>query len=98
MAFITSGGLTALMQTLQELKAKNVPGRLITTTYNNFNKPDVLRALLEFPNIQVRVYQGDFHAKGYLFNREDMSTVVIGSSNLTQKALRVNPSVLIPPC
>lgn len=89
-AFITSGGLTALMQVFQDLKEKGIPGRLLTTTYNNFNKPEIFRALLGLSNIEVRVYQGDFHAKGYLFNRDGVSTVVVGSSNLTQKALRVN--------
>ncbi|MDD6786064.1 MAG: phospholipase D-like domain-containing protein, partial [Eggerthellales bacterium] len=89
-AFVTSGGLSPLMESLQELKRRGIKGRILTTTYNNFNKPEVLRKLLEFPNIEARVFQGGFHAKGYLFNKEGVSTVIVGSSNLTQKALLVN--------
>lgn len=89
-AFITNGGITSLLSTLQELRDRNIPGRILTTTYNNFNEPDALRKLLEFPNVELRVFQGDFHTKGYLFHHKDYSTIIIGSSNLTQKALQVN--------
>ena len=89
-AFITNGGITSLLETLRDLKRRNIPGRILTTTYNNFNEPDALRKLLEFPNLDLRVFQGDLHTKGYLFHHKDYSTIIIGSSNLTQKALQVN--------
>ena len=54
------------------------------------NDPDALRKLLEYPNIETRVYQGDLHAKGYFFNKRGISTIIIGSSNLTQTALTCN--------
>ena len=40
-AFITLGGITPMLQTLQELERKGIPGRILTTDYNN------LRALIE---------------------------------------------------
>ena len=89
-AFITAGGLCALFEVLNELKTRGIHGRLLTTTFNNFNTPSVFRKLLQYTNIETRVYQGDFHAKGYLFNKEDISTIIIGSSNLTQAALKAN--------
>ena len=89
-AFITGGGITSLLETLREVRDREIPGRILTTTYNNFNDPDALRKLLEFPNIELRVFQGDFHTKGYLFHNDGYSTIIIGSSNLTQKALKVN--------
>ena len=89
-AFITSSGIQVLVQILNELKQRGVKGRILTSTLNNFNDPDALRKLLEFPNIETRVYQGNLHAKGYLFDKGDISTIIIGSSNLTHHALTCN--------
>ena len=89
-AFVANGGLQMLVETLSELKRKGVKGRFLTSTYLNFNSPDVLRKLLEYDNIEVRVYQGDMHAKGYVFDRNGSSTIIVGSSNFTQKALTCN--------
>lgn len=89
-AFITAGGIQTLIDILRMLAARNIPGRILVSTYLNFNDPSALAKLLEFPNIETRVYQGEMHAKGYFFNKEQLSTIVIGSSNLTQKALTCN--------
>ncbi len=86
-AFITSSGIQVLAKILQELRQRGIPGRILTSTYLNFNDPDALRKLLEYPNIEARVYQGDLHAKGYFFDKDGISTIIIGSSNLTQRAL-----------
>ncbi len=86
-AFITSSGIQILAKILHELYQRGIPGRILTSTYLNFNDPDALRKLLEYPNIEARVYQGDLHAKGYFFDKEGISTIIIGSSNLTQRAL-----------
>lgn len=86
-AFITSSGIQILARILHELQQRGIPGRILTSTYLNFNDPDALRKLLEYPNIEARVYQGDLHAKGYFFDKEGISTIIIGSSNLTQRAL-----------
>ncbi len=89
-AFIEASGLQTLIETLAVLRERHIPGRLLTSTYLNFNSPEVLGKLLEFDNIEVRVYQGNMHAKGYFFNRGALSTVIVGSSNLTQSALTCN--------
>lgn len=89
-AFVISSGMQVLAAILADLRERNIPGRILTSTYLNFNDPDALRKLLEYPNIETRVYQGDLHAKGYFFNKEQISTIIIGSSNLTQKALTCN--------
>ena len=86
-AFITSSGIQILARILHELQQRGIPGRILTSTYLNFNDPDALRKLLEYPNIKARVYQGDLHAKGYFFDKDGISTIIIGSSNLTQRAL-----------
>ena len=89
-AFITASGMQVLAAVLSDLRDRSIPGRVLTSTYQNFNSPDALRKLLEYPNIEARVYQGDLHAKGYFFDKRQLSTVIIGSSNLTQKALTCN--------
>ena len=89
-AFITDSGIQTLIAVLLDLKERGIHGRILTSTYLNFNDPGALRTLLEYPNIETRVFQGEHHAKGYFFNKEGLSTIIIGSSNLTQKALTCN--------
>lgn len=89
-AFITASGIQVLAEILSQLRQRGIKGRILTSTYLCFNDPDALRKLLEYPNIETRVYQGDLHAKGYFFNKRGISTIIIGSSNLTQTALTCN--------
>lgn len=89
-AFITASGIQVLAEILSQLRQRGIKGRILASTYLCFNDPDALRKLLEYPNIETRVYQGDLHAKGYFFNKRGISTIIIGSSNLTQTALTCN--------
>lgn len=90
-AFITEGGLATLKSTLYELAKRNVKGRIVTSTYLNFNKPKVFKELLKLENVEVKVTsQEGFHAKGYIFNNRRYSAMFIGSSNLTDTALKKN--------
>lgn len=92
-AFINKSGLAVLKQTLLELQDKGIQGKIITSTYLNFNQPDVFYELLKFNNIEVRIYdQKDtgFHCKGYIFKNINDYDIIIGSTNLTQSALSIN--------
>jgi len=90
-AFITNSGLNILLNILKELENKGIKGKIITTNYLNFNEPKALRQLLDFKNIEVKVFDsGNFHAKGYIFKHKELYTMIIGSSNLTQEALTKN--------
>ena len=91
-AFITESGVQVLLNILSELKEKNIKGRIITSQYQNFTEPKALRRLLGFDNVELRIVtEGNFHAKGYIFKKEDESySFIIGSSNLTQNALCMN--------
>ena len=89
-AFVGESGLQPLVDVFADLRARGVRGRLLTSTYLNFNSPDTFNKLLEYDNIEVRVYQGNLHAKGYVFDSGDTGTVIVGSSNLTQMALTCN--------
>ena len=93
-AFITMGGITPLLQTLKDLEKKNVKGRILTTDYLLFSEPKALEVLNALENIELRFFQTEeeigFHTKGYLFKRKDLFHIIVGSSNMTQKALTVN--------
>ena len=94
-AFITMGGLTPLLQTLEELVARGVPGKILTTDYLNFSDPKALRTLANLKNIDVKMYcTGEsnvgFHTKGYIFKKDKVYKIIVGSSNLTLSALTVN--------
>ncbi|ATO45497.1 hypothetical protein C5L30_001982 [Companilactobacillus farciminis] len=90
-AFVTSGGLLDLKSTLADIATHGVHGKLITSTYLGFNNPRVFEDLLQIPNLDVRVLDQDgFHTKAYYFNHDDYESLVIGSANLTQNALKNN--------
>lgn len=90
-AFITSGGIINLLNTLKELEDKGIKGQILTTDYLNFNEPKALKSLLEFSNLEVKVFSKEnFHTKGFIFNKDEKYTLIVGSSNLTQTALASN--------
>ena len=89
-AFITKDGIICLKNILKELEDTGVKGKILTTDYLGFNDPLALKELLEYKNIEVKVYEGDFHIKGYFFKKEDSISFMLGSSNLTQNALKLN--------
>lgn len=94
-AFITESGITPLLQDLKELEKRNIPGKILTTDYLFFSQPDALRRLEQLKNIEVKLYSVNekgfgFHTKGYIFKKNDEYDILIGSSNLTQKALTIN--------
>ena len=94
-AFITDGGIAPLLQTLKLLESKNIKGRILTTDYLGFSEPKALRKLAQFKNIELKMYMTEsagegFHTKGYMFKNKDIYRIIIGSSNMTQKALSVN--------
>ncbi|WP_434797355.1 DEAD/DEAH box helicase [Terrisporobacter vanillatitrophus] len=93
-AFINYSGLQLLLDTLKEVEDKNVKGKIITTTYLNFTEPKALERIQEFENIDMKIFIADnkvgFHTKVYIFENEDDYKIIIGSSNLTQSALKSN--------
>ena len=94
-AFITMSGITPLLQTLKELEKKNIPGEILTTNYLNFSEPRALKKLNELKNITLKMYDVEsaregFHTKGYIFKKEEVYRIIIGSSNITSAALTYN--------
>lgn len=90
-AFITQSGLICLKECLKLLQEKNITGDILTTDYLYFNQPKALQELQQYPNLNIRIYtKENFHIKGYIFEQNDYYTLIVGSNNLTQTALKSN--------
>lgn len=94
-AFITMSGITPLLQTLKELEKRGIKGEILTTNYLNFSEPRALELLNGLSNITIKMYDVDaadsgFHTKGYIFKKEEIYRIIIGSSNITSAALTSN--------
>lgn len=89
-AFISSSALAMLKQELLNYQGT---GRIITSNYLDFNEPEVFEELLQLDQFEVLVHSdpaAGFHAKGYVFHHDDGVTAIVGSSNLTERALNCN--------
>ena len=98
-AFISNGGISKFKSVFREFanKGEKAHGYILTTDYKLFNDPEALDFLLQFDNIDVKIYKvdeddktGGFHTKGYIFKKEEKYNIIIGSSNLTFYALTKN--------
>lgn len=90
-AFVTESGLATLKTHLSDLERKGIKGRILTSTFLNFNQPKVFKELMKINNVEVRLSSmKGFHSKGYIFSHETHQTLIVGSSNLTAQALKVN--------
>lgn len=90
-AFVTTSGLIDLKSVFTDLAHKNIHGRLITSTYLNFNDPEAFEDLLQIKNLDVHLLDKDgFHTKAYYFDHGNFESAIIGSANLTQNALKSN--------
>lgn len=89
-AFVTPNAIALLKQDLVEFRGRGV---IITSDYLGFNSPRAFRELqaLEEMGIETCLHQSvAFHPKGYIFKSRDHSTILLGSSNLTGRALVEN--------
>ncbi|WP_087972057.1 DUF3427 domain-containing protein [Oceanobacillus rekensis] len=90
-AFITESGLATLKSHLLDLNKKGIKGRILTSTFLNFNQPKVFKELMKITNVEVRMTDiPGFHSKGYIFEHSHHYSLIVGSSNLTAHALQVN--------
>ncbi|MHB1349836.1 MAG: DUF3427 domain-containing protein [Desulfobulbaceae bacterium] len=91
-SFIKWSGLRLLMTGFEELRARNVPVRLITTSYMGASDAPAIEWLAGLPNVETRIsYDTErtrLHAKAYHFRRESgFSTAYIGSANMSHAAM-----------
>ncbi len=103
-SFIKKAGLVLLWKDIEAAIERGVEGKIITTTYQNFTDVESLKFFLRLsnhPNFECHLdydcfydeknyTKYGFHSKGYLFDYEDYSELIIGSSNITRFALLKN--------
>lgn len=91
-AFVSPDAVAALKQSLIDFAGT---GRIITSTYLGFNSPKAFRELANLRDLGIDVHVVDgtargFHPKGFLFEQAESMTAIVGSSNLTSSALKLN--------
>ena len=93
-AFINFSGLQLLLDPIQKAEENGASGRILTGTYLNFTEPYALTRLKAFQHIDTRIFvatqQTGFHPKAYIFEYTNYYKVIVGSSNITQSALKSN--------
>lgn len=100
-AFISFGGYQILAQALETINKNYVKGKILTTSYQYFTDPKVINLIYSnFENFEIKIVDkktiknkkvnDSFHPKGYIFEFDDHYKVIIGSVNLTEKALKTN--------
>ena len=93
-AFINFSGLQLLLDTFKELEEMGIHGKILTSTYLNFTEPKALKRIKEFNNIDLKIFiatkEIGFHTKAYIFEQHEEYKIIIGSSNITQRALKSN--------
>jgi superfamily II DNA or RNA helicase len=91
-SFIKWSGLRLLIPAFERLRERNVPVRILSTSYMGASDPPALEWLARQPNITVRLSYDTagtrLHAKAYHFWRDSgYSTAYIGSANLSHAAM-----------
>jgi len=92
MAFVKWHGIRVIESQLRELRERQVPLRIITTTYLGATERAALdRLVREFgaeAKVQYDALRTRLHAKAWLFRRDTgFDTAYVGSSNLSRAAL-----------
>lgn len=91
-SFIKWSGLRLLLPALEDLLQRNIPVRVVTTSYMGASDVPAVNYLHNMPNVSVRVsYDTErtrLHAKAYLFKRNSgFSSAYIGSANMSHPAM-----------
>ncbi len=91
-SFIKNSGLRILEEGFKDLRNRNIPVRIITTTYMGATDAEAIDRLSSYPNVEIKVsYDTNstrLHAKAYYFQRESgFSTAYVGSSNMSNPAM-----------
>jgi superfamily II DNA or RNA helicase/HKD family nuclease len=91
-SFIKWSGLRLLLPAFENLAERNIPIRILSTSYMGASDPAAMEWLAKQNNIEVRVSYDTartrLHAKAYLFNRNSgYSAAYIGSANMSHSAM-----------
>jgi superfamily II DNA or RNA helicase/HKD family nuclease len=91
-SFVQWRGWQRLKDAFHDLAERNVPVRLLTTTYIGATEFRAIEELARLPNVELRISldgrRRRLHAKAWLFQRDNgFSSVYVGSANLSGPAL-----------
>ena len=94
-AFVNFSGIQLLLDSFKKCEEKKVKGKILTSTYLNFTQTKALEKILEFKNIELKIYDSSiknigFHSKAYIFEFEEHYKILVGSSNITASAFKTN--------
>ena len=90
-SFLMESGVKLIQKDLEEIKDKNIPIRILTGSYLNITQPSALYLLKDIlgDKVDLRFYNDtkrSFHAKAYIFEKDNEGEIFIGSSNLSRSA------------
>ena len=90
-SFLMESGVKLIQKDLEEIKDKNMPIRILTGNYLNITQPSALYLLKDIlgDKVDLRFYNDtkrSFHAKAYIFEKDNEGEIFIGSSNLSRSA------------
>lgn len=91
-SFIKWSGMRLLMPGFEDLRERDVPVRVITTSYMGASDAPAIEWLAAMPNVRIRIsydtQRTRLHAKAYHFGRlSGFSTAYIGSANMSHAAM-----------
>jgi len=91
-SFIKWSGMRLLMPGFEDLRDRDVPVRVITTSYMGASDAPAIEWLAAMPNVRIRIsYDTErtrLHAKAYHFQRlSGFSSAYIGSANMSHAAM-----------
>lgn len=103
-SFIKKAGLVLLLRDIEAAVERGARGRIITSTYQNFTDIESLKSFFALQSkcanftchLDHECFHDSgyvtlgFHSKGYLFEFNDRTEVIVGSSNITRYALLKN--------
>lgn len=90
-SFLMESGVKLIQKDLEAIKDKNIPIRILTGNYLNITQPSALYLIKDIlgDKVDLRFYNDttrSFHAKSYIFEKENQGEIFIGSSNLSKSA------------
>lgn len=89
-SFIRDSGIKLLIKDLKAAKENGKKIKILTSDYIKITEPNALYRLLDIGGIKIfnNPLNKSFHPKTYIFKRDDMYEVYIGSSNISYSALK----------
>jgi len=90
-AFAQKSGVALLVPAFRRALQRGAEIRLLIGDYLNITDPEALAQLLALDRLSVRFYRSggrSFHPKAYLFRNAETGLSIVGSSNISNSALR----------